>query len=156
LLDRRDEVAGRLVDVVEPPHECGPSSVVLGIGLLGRRQEVGIGERREPTVEDSDDVVLADVERLRVVDEVGRQRPGLGDTAAISWADRWTPTIWSELARSPTASASPTSPRCTTSSASARHADFPQPIAIIGQNRIWLLSEVNAWAVVAGRVPRQR
>lgn len=34
-----------------------------------------------------------------------------------------------------------------------RHADFPQPVAIIGQNRIWLWTEVEAWARQTGRLP---
>jgi len=36
-----------------------------------------------------------------------------------------------------------------------RHADFPRPVKIIGQNRIWLWPEVEAWAVATGRLKKR-
>lgn len=33
-----------------------------------------------------------------------------------------------------------------------RHADFPKPVALVGQNRIWVWSDVEAWAKATGRL----
>jgi len=32
-----------------------------------------------------------------------------------------------------------------------RHADFPQPVAVVGRQLVWLRGEVIAWARATGR-----
>jgi predicted DNA-binding transcriptional regulator AlpA len=33
-----------------------------------------------------------------------------------------------------------------------RHADFPQPVATVGRQLVWLWSDVEAWARATGRL----
>lgn len=34
-----------------------------------------------------------------------------------------------------------------------RHADFPEPVTVVGRVRVWAWPDVEAWAKATGRLP---